>query len=433
MNPRARPPSLLWSLGLFCLLAAPARAEEPTASEGKTRIVVYRLKSEPELQGVAEQLSDDMLLHLGQKADISVIGESEIQLLLSHEKDKRVLMCEDEQKCLSKLSTAIQADNVITGHLGKVGETFMVTLKLANAAKATVERGEAAQGDTPAELAVQLRAALDRMLGDEGSDEARFQMTVAPEGTKVAVIDLASHGVAPQLGENLTQLLSLELKKSEGLSVISRDEIQTLLRFEAEKQILKCTSDTSCLVEIGGALGVDYLVSGSVGLLGDAFVITLKLMDVHEAVVVSRASESFRGPESELPQALRFATRNLLGQPMSGAGSLAVQANVKKGELIVGSEDPRPYPLPSPLDGLSAGKYGISMRAQGYEPTFQETYVTGGLRTDLRLQLTALPLPWYKRWYTWTAVGAAIAAATITTVVLLNQNEPAGSVAVTVH
>ena len=44
-----------------------------------------------------------------------------------------------------------------------------------------------------------------------------------------------------------------------------------------------CTSDTSCLVEIGGALGVDYLVSGSVGKLGDAFVIILKLMDVHEA------------------------------------------------------------------------------------------------------------------------------------------------------
>ena len=103
-------------------------------------------------------------------------------------------------------------------------------------------------------------------------------MQVAAEGTAAAVIDLQTHGVDERLGKNLTQLLSLELKKFKGLSVISRDEVQTMLRFEADKQMLKCTSDTSCLVEIGGALGVDYLVSGSVGRLGDAFVIILKLM-----------------------------------------------------------------------------------------------------------------------------------------------------------
>ena len=86
-------------------------------------------------------------------------------------------------------------------------------------------------------------------------------MEVAPEGTKAAVIDLTPHGVRPEVAKNLTELLSLELKTFKGLEVISRDEIKTMLRFAAEKQALGCQDDTECLVEIGGALGVDYLIT----------------------------------------------------------------------------------------------------------------------------------------------------------------------------
>ena len=415
--------------------AAPAEvapAEEVAPAKETMRVVVYKLKSEEALAPLAKQLTDDMLIHLGKKAGLIVVGEDEIQVMLSHEKDKEVMLCEDEQKCLAKLSEAINADKVITGHLGRIGTSYLVTLKLANAAKAVVEGGESAEAQKPGELVVVMREAIDRMLGEgSAADKVSFKMEVAPEGTAAAVVDLEAHGVDAQLGKSLTQLLSLELKKFEGLSVISRDEVQTMLRFEADKQMLQCTSDTSCLVEIGGALGVDYLVSGSVGKLGDAFVVILKLMDIHEAKVVSRSSESFRGVETDLAAALRFSTYRLLGHNLDGAGELQVSANVEEGTIQVQGMDEIPFPHAEPFTGLSVGKVGVSVTAADYQPLFQETYVFKGLQTDLRLSLIPLPQAWYKRWYVWASVGAVVVGA-VTTAILLSDSPDPGAVTVRV-
>ena len=113
------------------------------------RVVIYKLKSDESLSSLANQLSDDMLLHLGKKSGLSVVGEDEIQVMLSHEKDKEALLCDDEQRCLAKLNEAINADKVITGHLGRIGESYLVTLKLADAARAVVEGASQQRPQSP--------------------------------------------------------------------------------------------------------------------------------------------------------------------------------------------------------------------------------------------------------------------------------------------
>ena len=52
---------------------------------------------------------------------------------------------------------------------------------------------------------------------------------------------------------------------SERNNVKFRKDIQDMLALESEKQLLGCSDDTNCLAEIGGALGVSYLVAGNIG------------------------------------------------------------------------------------------------------------------------------------------------------------------------
>ncbi len=424
-------------MGALLLMAPPGIAGEaaPKKKKGKIKVVVYKLKAaDKKLKALAGQLSDDLLIHLGKAANLVILGESEIKVMMRHEKDKKVLMCEDQQRCLAALQTAIQANKVITGHLGRLGDTYVATLKLADTKTTTVERAESAEADKPAALAVALRQAADRLMGLGGAKaRAQFAMKIAPEGTKAAVIDLKAHGVDKVVATNLTQLLSLELKKFKGLSVISRGEIQTMLRFQAEKQVLQCKSDTSCLVEIGGALGVDYLVSGSVGKLGEAHVIMLKLMDVHDAKVVHRSSQSLRGVESDLPLALRFAAWELMGKPLRGKGSLLVKANVDEGSVVLAKRKAVKYPLASPFEGVVVGKRGVSMRAEGYYPKYQETFILDGQTTNLRMSLLEIPTPWYEQWWPWTIIGVVIAGGVTATVLLLPKDAESGSVKLTVQ
>ena len=166
------------------------------------------------------------------------------------------------------------------------------------------------------------------------------------------------------------------------------------------------------------------------GQLGEAFVITLKLMDVHNAQVVHRASESFRADESQLPLALRFATWQLLGHPLAGRGRLTIKANVDEGEVALGSEDARPYPKAAFYDQLAVGKYGLTMTADGYLPQYKETYVLAGKTTALRMSLLEEPREWYEEWYTWAIVGGVIVAGVVTAVVLAPDDPGPGQVVV---
>jgi TolB-like protein len=400
-----------------------ARAAGPAAE----RVVVYDLASDPADAAVARRIGDALLLHLGEQPGITALGESELQVMLGHAQDRESLRaCQSDRACLAGLQDAVDARRLVTGRLGRLGETWIVTLKLVDAELATVAGAESAEADDPGALAVAAVAAVDRLLGvgsPGGPARDAFALTIAPDGTAAAVIDLAAFGVAPALARNLTELLTLELKRFEGLSVISKDEIATMLQFAADKHQLGCSDDTSCLIAIGGALGVDYLVTGSVGRLGDSFVITLKLMDVDGARVAHRTSESLRGDEPELALALRYATWGLLGRPVGGRGELTVKANVDSGRLAVGASDPLPYAGGASLPALAAGKYGVTLQADGFYPLYKETYVFDGRATQLRMQLLEEPRAWYEEWWTWAIIGGVVAAG-VTTAVLLLPNEP---------
>jgi len=428
MRSHPRRPSLCPALLGLCLLTPGlARAVDPPGASAPPPLVFYDIRAEEGLEALGRQLTDDLLVHLGAQPGLVVVGESELKVMVRHEQDKAALDCASDQACLARLSEAADAKRVVTGRVGRIGGTLMLTLKLADTSRGVVTGAESASAEAEGELSAAARSAAGRLLGLAGAPPTpRFRLTLGKAGTKVAVLDLGAHGVAAGLGDNLTQLLSLELKRFEGLGVISRDEIQAMLRFESDKQVLSCSDDVSCLIEIGGALGVDFLVAGSVGRLGEAWVLVLKLMDIGKATVVSRVSETFQGVESHLPQALRFATWRLVGKDVSGTGELAVGANIDEGQLVLDGGEPQAWPLGAPLPPLAAGRHGVSLTASDWFPIYQEVYVEPGRRTELRLELQARPSPWYARWYTWTAVGAA-AAAGVVAVVLLQEDEPAGS------
>src|SRR5207249_4712795 len=80
---------------------------------------------------------------------------------------------------------------------------------------------------------------------------------------KIAVLDLQARGVDAGLVQSAGTLIASELNKLEVFKVISREDIRNMLSFEKDKQNLGCEADQACLAEIGGALGVEYIIAGS--------------------------------------------------------------------------------------------------------------------------------------------------------------------------
>ncbi len=381
----------------------------------KTRIAVYALKAPPELERLAQRTSEELLIHLGKRSDLTVLSQQEIEILLGHQADEQsVGACEGSDACLAKLTEIVDVEKVITGRLGTLGPGYLVTLALSDAKSAAIDRAESATTDDETELVEAVDQAIDRLLGGAPQKQT-FRLELGSREAKAAVLGFAAEGHRAELGPSLTQLLALELKKVEGLSVISRDEIETMLKYEADKQLIQCKSDIACIIEIGGALGVDYLVSGAIGQLDDTTVISLKLFDVAHSEVKARVAESFRGPESTLAPALRFAVWSLLGRPVEGRGSLAILSDPEDARASIDGGEAIGLPHAA-IDDLAAGKHSLSVSAPDHRPLFEDAYVEAGAETKVHVELTEIPLPWYAKWWVWTIIGVGAAAGATTAI-----------------
>lgn len=157
----------------------------------------------------------------------------------------------------------------------------------------------------------------------------------------LAVLDVrGGEGISKEIARFTTSAVARAAGDTQAFRVISAEDIRALLTLEAQKSLCGAGSE-SCLAEIGGALGADYLVSGTLTRLGEKTNLELSLLDVKRAKNLSRASRTFQG-EGELLDIVPAATVELLGKALEGRrGTLVVSvtepgATVKIDGRIVG-------------------------------------------------------------------------------------------------
>ena len=246
----------------FAILAISAVA---TPAAAKTRVAVNTLAAPEELADLSAQLTEHLLIELGRSSELIVISESELKMLVKNAEDRAALTdCDTAESCFASVSQAAHAEKIMTGHVGTWGRGFIVTLKRSDVQRAVFEQGESCTADNREELFACATEAAKSLFGGGRSGPA-FTLSETAAKTELAVLDLDAYDLSEGLAETLTQLMALELKRVPGVSVISRDEVKAMFQFEFDKQALKCESDMACLAEIGGAMGVDYLVAGGIG------------------------------------------------------------------------------------------------------------------------------------------------------------------------
>lgn len=159
---------------------------------------------------------------------------------------------------------------------------------------------------------------------------------------KAAVMEIRSvQGVSPGTAEVLTSIVASDAARA-GLDTVSQADVRAMLGFERQKKMLGCQEEASCLAEIGGALGVDYLLSGQVGQIGSRYHLSLQLFDARKARVLGRVARFSERDEDALARALQ-----------SGLGELLVEIpgiRPRPPDAISARPDPaaRPGPRPGP-------------------------------------------------------------------------------------
>jgi hypothetical protein len=182
---------------------------------------------------------------------------------------------------------------------------------------------------------------------------------------KIAVWRFDALGIDNEIVQRLETLFRMELDRLDKVPQPTRRDIERTVT-AAEQN---CTGEEKCLTAIGKRLGVDFVVTGTVGSLGDNYVLNIKVVDVATAKSQRIQSDPLRGSPDELIEGVRVAAYRLLA-PQQIHGALQIQTDLVGAEVTLDGASLGKTPLPNTgvIGKLPLGKHKLRVVAKGYDP-----------------------------------------------------------------
>lgn len=193
----------------------------------------------------------------------------------------------------------------------------------------------------------------------------------------VAILDFEGRGIDQMEAATLTDRLMSEMVKTDAVIMVERNQMAEILDEQGFQQS-GCTT-AECAAEVGALLGVQNMVSGAFGKLGNTYTIDSKIFSVETGATIRTVSKEYKGEVDGLLPIIEIVAWELVGltppdellAKVGGADAGAV-APVKEprkpmspkakrrlwailliggglgGAYAAGVFDPPPVPLPEP-------------------------------------------------------------------------------------
>jgi len=232
------------------------------------------------------------------------------------------------------------------------------------------------------------------------SGSTLFPPYAAETGTaiqNIAIITLKNgDGVSAADAELITDRLNAELFRTGKVTMMEREQINAVLKEQGFQRSGACT-DAECLVEMGQVLGVRFIATGSIGLLGKMYMVNLRLIDVRSGQIERVVSKDVKGGIEDVVLHLRGIARMLIGldpgpepstpgtaasttqtpaaaKPSANTALLSVKSHPAGASVIINgaASGTTPYHNPS----LVPGEYKVRVEKPRYD-SYEETVTLG--------------------------------------------------------
>jgi TolB-like protein len=187
---------------------------------------------------------------------------------------------------------------------------------------------------------------------------------------RLAFLGIRPLSVDQAKADLLSEVVLTEASRFRRLEIIGQSDVGAMLGLEKQRQLLGCKEDSACMAEIGGALGADYMLVGSLGQMGGLLRVDLKLLDARKARVLERFGETVAGGEDGLLPAAQRGVAEVLASvggkpkpPPRAAGTpprggAAAQRRVKfNGRSLSGEQAATLSRLEQAIGRLPDGEY----------------------------------------------------------------------------
>ena len=178
----------------------------------------------------------------------------------------------------------------------------------------------------------------------------------------VAILDFEGRGISQMEAQTLTDRLMSEMVNTNAVIMVERNQMEEIMQEQGFQQSGCTTSE--CAAEVGALLGVQNMVSGSFGKLGNSYTIDAKLFSVSTGGTIRSVSKTYKGEVDGLLTIIEIVAWELVGL-QAPADKLAKLASADPAQAAAVKKERKPMGRMTKftllLIGLGGGAYAAGL------------------------------------------------------------------------
>ena len=265
-------------------------------------------------QGISVQevqtLTDRMRTEIGNTNAIRLIERKAIESIMAEQGLAQTGCVSDE--CAAEVGQLLGVQFMINGSIGKLGDSYTIDVKMFSVETGATERSKNVTHEGGIEgLLVEMQILAWEIVGLSAPPALKLKRAGETEKPTVAVLDFEGRGISMMEAQTLTDRFVTAMANTERVRMVDRATMGDVLN-EQGYSTTECTSD-ECAAEVGAMLGVQLMVNGSIGKIGNTYTIDAKMFSVATGAAESMKNLSYQGEVDGLITEMEILSWEILG------------------------------------------------------------------------------------------------------------------------
>ena len=239
-----------------------------------------------------QTLSERMRTEIGNTKAVRLIERKAVEKIMMEQGLQQSGCTTDE--CAAEVGQLLGVQFMISGSIGKMGKSFTIDTKMFSVETGETVRSKSATHDGDISgLLTEMEILAWEIVGLDAPQKLKLKRAGTEAQRTVAVLDFEGRGITMQEAQTLTDRFTTSLSSTDKVILVERGTMNDVLQ-EQGFDSGECTSD-ECAAEVGAMLGVEYMISGAIGKIGNAYTIDAKMFAVATGAAESMKSITYAG------------------------------------------------------------------------------------------------------------------------------------------
>lgn len=298
------------------------------SQEKSNTVAVLMFEGRGISQAESTTLSDRFRTAMADIGYVRLVEQKMVNDVLQEQGFQQTGCTSDE--CAVEVGALLGVEYMIAGSIGKVGETFTIDSRMVSMETGAIVRtkqitymgkidGLIIEMRVLAYLMLEIEPPTDLIaMREEGSsldisskDLEVIGGFIGTTGSTVAVVDFEGRGISSLEAQTLTDRFRTAVATTGAVRLVERRMMVELLDEQGFQQA-GCTSD-ECAVEVGQLLGVQYMLGGSIGKVGETFTIDARMISVESGVTERVKEMTYEGRVDGLITEIQILAYHMVG------------------------------------------------------------------------------------------------------------------------